>query len=345
MIVDAGTSSNRSPIPGGWAPLGFVRVPPAHVLSVDPETIGQVVRIFERYAVGTMSIEEVADEAGLNDRRVAEMLKNPVYNGWVGRKGERVPAPWRAGPPVSDALWERVAELRASRARHGGSRPPVRVDLLRGLLYCACGQRIRTDGTMGTPPRQRKLHPRHDQCAEWGPKASHSSGVYEPWIVGQVTGIRVDDPTVERIVRVLSTPRARPVEVNVARLERMRRELALDHAAGRIDDKAYLAQVAVLREEASRAGSSDRPAASVAPERVVAKLRALPKTWAEATPAGRADLLHSIYERIVVRGADFVSVRLTPEAYALGLALALPERVQPAEKWVLARPTVSESTT
>jgi hypothetical protein len=119
----------------------------------------------------------------------------------------------------------------------------------------------------------------------------------------------------------------------------MRRELALHHAAGRIDDKAYLAQVAVLREEASRAGSSDRPAASVAPERVVAKLRALPKTWAEATPAGRADLLHSIYERIVVRGADFMSVRLTPEAYALGLALALPERVQPAEKWVLARPT------
>ena len=331
--------------PGGWAPLGFIRVPPTHVLSVDPETIGQVVRIFERYAVGTMSIEEVADEAGLNDRRVAEMLKNPVYNGWVGRKGERVPAPWRAGPPVSDALWERVAELRASRARHGGSRPPVRVDLLRGLLYCVCGQRIRTDGTMGTPPRQRKLHPRHDQCAEWGPKASHSSGVYEPWIVGQVTGIRVDDPTVERIVSVLSTPRARPVEVNVARLERMRRELALDHAAGRIDDKAYLAQMAVLREEASRAGSSDRPAASVAPERVVAKLRALPKTWAEATPAGRADLLHSIYERIVVRGADFVSVRLTPEAYALGLALALPERVQPAEKWVLARPTGFEPAT
>jgi len=32
-------------------------------------------------------------------------------------------------------------------------------------------------------------------------------------------------------------------------------------------------------------------------------------------------------------------LRLTPEAYSLGLALALPERVQPAKEWVLARPT------
>jgi len=199
--------------PGGRAPLGFVRIPPAFVLAIDPDAIDVPVRIFERYAVGTLSIEEVASEFGLNDRRVTEMLKNPIYNGWVGRKGVRTPAPWRATPPVSDELWERVATLRASRARHGGSRRPARIDLLRGLLYCVCGQRIRTDGTMGTPPRQRKLHPRHDQCPEWGPKASHSSGVYEPWIIGQVTGIRVDESTVERIVRVLSTPETRPIDV------------------------------------------------------------------------------------------------------------------------------------
>ncbi len=72
---------------------------------------------------------------------------------------------------------------------------------------------------------------------------------------------------------------------------------------------------------------------------MAARLRALPETWARATPEGRAELLHSIYDRIVVRGPEFVGARLTPEAYSLGLALALPERVQPAKKWVLARPT------
>ena len=75
------------------------------------------------------------------------------------------------------------------------------------------------------------------------------------------------------------------------------------------------------------------------PDKVIAKLRALPETWAMATPDGRAELLHAIYERIVVRGSEFVSARLTPDAYAMGLALALPEHVRPAQEWVLARPT------
>ena len=56
--------------PGGRAPLGFRRIPPVFVLAVDPDTIDVAVRIFERYAVGTLSIEEVANEFGLNDRRV-----------------------------------------------------------------------------------------------------------------------------------------------------------------------------------------------------------------------------------------------------------------------------------
>jgi hypothetical protein len=149
----------------------------------------------------------------------------------------------------------------------------------------------------------------------------------------------VDESTVERIVRVLSAPEARPIDVNRARLERMKRELALDHAAGRIDDKTYLGQMAVLREEGTKVDSGERPGNGLAPDKIVAKLRALPETWAKATPTGRAELLHSIYERIIVRGPEFVGARLTPEAYSLGLALALPERVQPAQEWVLARPT------
>jgi hypothetical protein len=56
-------------------------------------------------------------------------------------------------------------------------------------------------------------------------------------------------------------------------------------------------------------------------------------------PEAKADLLHAIYERIVVAGRTFVSAPLTPAAYAHGLTLAMPEKV------AMARPTVSESTT
>ncbi len=44
------------------------------------------------------------------------------------------------------------------------------------------------------------------------------------------------------------------------------------------DDKTYLAQIAVLRDGATRIDSGERPGTSIAPDEVVAKLRALPKT-------------------------------------------------------------------
>jgi hypothetical protein len=46
----------------------------------------------------------------------------------------------------------------------------------------------------------------------------------------------------------------------------------------------------------------------------------------------KSDVIHAIYERIVIEGPRFVGLRLTPAAYRHGLALALPEAV-------LARPT------
>ncbi len=45
-------------------------------------------------------------------------------------------------------------------------------------------------------------------------------------------------------------------------------------------------------------------------------------------PEEKADLLHAICERILVAGPEIVRVRLTAAAYAQGLALALPEKVQ-----------------
>jgi hypothetical protein len=52
-------------------------------------------------------------------------------------------------------------------------------------------------------------------------------------------------------------------------------------------------------------------------------------TWVSAdVPEARADLLHAIYDRIVVKGRSIVAARLTPAAYANGLALALPQVVR-----------------
>ncbi len=85
----------------------------------------------------------------------------------------------------------------------------------------------------------------------------------------------------------------RPVAMDRARLERQMRELALEHAAARIDDAAYLARMADLRERLEE----------------------------------KSDVIYAVDERIVIEGPRFVGLRLPPAAYRHGLALALPDAV------------------
>lgn len=74
--------------------------------------------------------------------------------------------------------------------------------------------------------------------------------------------------------------------------------------------------------------------------KALAWLQSLSETWSDAdVPQAKAEVLHAIYERIVVTGREIVSVRLTPSAYAHGLAVVLPTKV------ALARPTGFEPAT
>jgi hypothetical protein len=119
----------------------------------------------------------------------------------------------------------------------------------------------------------------------------------------------------------------------VGHLDADRRLLAgVGHVGGGIGDEAYLERLKQLR--AAVAATEGDAQDGVSADRAVEWLRALAETWTAAdVREAKADLLHAIYERIVVAGRSFVGARLTPAAYAHGLALALPEEV------VLARPT------
>ena len=99
---------------------------------------------------------------------------------------------------------------------------------------------------------------------------------------------------------------------------------------------------ALSRGRASKTSGAPKHTTSdgISGERAVAWLRTLSATWMEAdVPEAKAELLHAIYERIVVTGRKIVSIRLTPSAYAHGLALALPDKV------AMARPTGLEPAT
>lgn len=116
------------------------------------------------------------------------------------------------------------------------------------------------------------------------------------------------------------------VSIDGGRVERRRRELAFDVAAGRISERAFLAAMRRLSEE--HAALTDYlPRTSIDGGRAVEYIRTFAASWAKAKPPTRARMIQSVYEEIVVRGEEFVSVRLTPDAYAHGLALALPAEV------------------
>ncbi len=285
--------------PGGHAALGFRRSSePPNTLQMDPETIGTAVGLFERYALGTLSAQQLAAETGLEASRIRCILMNPLYNGWIrrhrGPNETRRPAPWRANPPVSDELWARVEDVRRAKFKGAGPRRRDRVDLLGGLLHCVCGRRIRSDGWTANR-RYRKLHTK--PCDAWGAAARLPADTWEEPILAQLGGIDLDDGVIARVVAALGST-VRPVTIDRSRIERQMRELALDHVGGVISDEIYLERMKRLR--ASRAEVDENVQVGVPADRAVEWLRALAETWQRAdVPEARSELLHAIYERIV----------------------------------------------
>ncbi len=103
-------------------------------------------------------------------------------------------------------------------------------------------------------------------------------------------------------------------------------------------DDAYLARLKALRGQ--RDAIVERSAQGLPGHRAVEWLRALGESFQVAdVPKEKAELMHAIYERITVAGPEIIGVRLTQAAYAHGLALALPEKVE------MARPTGFEPAT
>jgi len=150
-------------------------------------------------------------------------------------------------------------------------------------------------------------------------------------VLAQVGGITVDDVTMASVVAALGSHQ-QPVAIDRARIDRQIRELALEHAGGGLGDDVYLMRHKVLREQ--RDAIAERTAPGLPGHRAVEWLRAIGEAMQNADVAKeKSDLMHAIYERITVAGPEIVRVRLIQAAYAHGLALALPEKVE------MARPT------
>ena len=123
----------------------------------------------------------------------------------------------------------------------------------------------------------------------------------------------MDDEATSSIVAGLAEPEASVVPIDRGRLERRRRELALDVAAGRMGERAFLAAMRRLNEEVALV--EHRLRTGVDSAKAVEYIRNFAASWAKAKAPTRAAMIESLYGELIVRG----------EAYAHGLALA-PDR-------------------
>jgi hypothetical protein len=137
-----------------------------------------------------------------------------------------------------------------------------------------------------------------------------------------------------------STPSARhPGSTRPGSIPRCASSHSITRLAGsRLPAAVYLERLRALREakETLEVNAGGAVSADVA----LAWLKALSAAWTGADiPEAEADVLHATYERITVTGRTIVSIRMTPSAYAHGLAVALPKKV------AMARPTGFEPAT
>jgi DNA invertase Pin-like site-specific DNA recombinase len=310
--------------PPGKACLGMRRNPDNDDrIEIDPDTIGQVVRLMNRYASETISYRALAESEGLQEARVRELLHQPLFNGWATYKGERKATAWRANPPVSDLLWNAVQMKTAQRqtrttARNSQTRHD-RINALAGKVFCAdCGKPWKHNGTDGQGQPQR-FH----RCAGKPSKTRRDADVLAiP--AAMISQMDLSDATIAQITKALSTPEPATPAPDYAVL---RRQLANRYADGKITLEQFQSQLVPLKPAAI---TTPAPA-TISDEQMKAKLTNLAETWRTADARTRAALLDAFYQSVEIRDGQVVRVTLTPTAGALGLPLALPEDLSAEE--------------
>jgi DNA invertase Pin-like site-specific DNA recombinase len=314
--------------PGGHPPLGFARTGPRQLLSpLEGPDLDRVRRAFSLYAAGTWSDMTLADELGLTEAGLAEILTNPLYAGRAIRhKGrpdeEERPATFEA--PVDPALFERVRQLREQRqTRHGGgSGFPRRSYPLVRLLHCAdCDSGYHGTANAGL---RRVRHTRRPHCGRF---ASFRPELVEEQVAELMDGVRLDDEDLAQVFRAMRREIAPPVAPDPDLLRAARSELQRRLGDGEIGLPAFNRDWRALdRPVPLPAATPDEDRLRRARE-VLADFGSL---WRDiAVPdVLREGAATEIFERLDVRGSELVAVHPRPNENAWLLGYAYREKLE-----------------
>lgn len=233
------------------------------------------------------------------------------YLGFVVEKRGRDERPGRHEPILTQTEYRRTTAAIAARTRVGNKPRPFRHYVLRGLLYCGCGTRMRGEAHL-----QRGTERRYYRCPTLGCRARRCpADLVEVSVLatiarGVLPATVIDAARVE-LRRPLETPEVAVAGRQRARLLTRLEQLKKQHAWGDLSDTEYQAE-----RDATRAILGDLPDGDriMAFDAYRARVLALPDAIEAASPERREELSRIVVQRVVVRDRRLETIEWTPAA-------------------------------
>ncbi len=234
-----------------------------------------------------------------------------MYSGLVVEHRGHDERPGRHEPIISEAEYHRAMAAIHARTYVGNKPRPYRAYALRGLVYCACGTRMRGEAHL-----QRGTEIRYYRCPSLGCHARRSPAeIIETNVLAEIAqGIlpdRVIDAARTELRRRLETPDLALAGRQRTRLLTRLEQLKKQHAWGDLTDAQYQAE-----RDATRAALDAPPDENrvMAFDVYRAQLLALPEAIEQASAARREELCRMVVERVVVNDRQLEAIEWTPPA-------------------------------
>jgi DNA invertase Pin-like site-specific DNA recombinase len=233
------------------------------------------------------------------------------YLGQVVEKRGRDERLGRHEPILREAEYQRTMAAIAGRRRLGNKPAPFRHYVLRGLVFCSCGTRMRGEAHL-----QRGTERRYYRCPTIGCQARRSPAeAIEASVLATIAEATLPGTVIEaaraELRRRLETPEAVTASRQRPRLLHRLEQLKKQHGWGDLSDADYQAQRDGVRTALAALPDDDRIRSFDAYR---ARLLALPEAIAMASPARQEELCRILVERVVVRDRVVTAIDWTPPA-------------------------------
>lgn len=234
-----------------------------------------------------------------------------MYTGLVVEHRGHDERPGRHEAIISDAEYHRAMAAITARTRVGNKPRPFRAYPLRGLLYCACGARMRGEAHL-----QRGTERRYYRCPTVGCRARRSpADLIEPAVLTAIAAGVLPDAVIEaaraELRRRLQTPDLVHAGRQRERLRTHLEQLKKQHGWGDITDAEYQRARDATRVAMAELPDEDRVTSFDAHR---ARVLALPDAIAVASATRREELCRMVVERVVVRDRALEAIEWTPQA-------------------------------